>query len=44
MEITRFNGFLCESSNEDNIDINYNNKERETWTKTYSCNGMLFLE
>ena len=27
MEITSFNGFSCESSNEDDIDINYNNKE-----------------
>ena len=30
MEITSFNGFSCESSNEDNISINYNNKERQT--------------
>ena len=30
MEITNFNGFSCESSNEDDIDINYNNKERQT--------------
>ena len=34
MEITSFNGFSCESSNEDDIDINYNNKERQTRTKT----------
>ena len=34
MEITSFNGFSCESLNEDDIDINYNNKERQTWTKT----------
>ena len=34
MEITSFNGFSCESSNEDDIDINYNKKERQTWTKT----------
>ena len=34
MEVTSFNGFSCESSNEDDIDINYNNKERQTWTKT----------
>ena len=34
MEITSLNGFLCESSNVDDIDINYNNKERRTWTKT----------
>ena len=33
MEITTFNGFSCESSNENNININYNNKERQTWTK-----------
>ena len=34
MKITSFNGFSCESSNEDDIAINYNNKERQTWTKT----------
>ena len=34
MEITSFNGFSCESSNEDDININYNNMERQTWTKT----------
>ena len=34
MEITSFNGFSCESSNEDDIDINYNNKKRQSWTKT----------
>ena len=28
MEITSFNGFSCEWSNEDYIDINYKNKER----------------
>ena len=33
MEITRFHGFSCESSNEDDIDINYNKNERQTWTK-----------
>ena len=33
IEILSFNGFSCESSNEDDIDINYNNKERQTWTK-----------
>ena len=33
MEITSFNGFSCESSNENNIDISCNNKERQTWTK-----------
>ena len=33
MEITHFNGFSCESSNEDDIDINCRNKERQTWTK-----------
>ena len=32
VEITNFNGFSCASSNEDDIDINYNNKERQTWT------------
>ena len=34
MEITSFNGFSCESLNEDDIDINHNYKERQTWTKT----------
>ena len=34
MEITSFNGFSCESSNEDYISINYNNKKRQTWKKT----------
>ena len=34
MEITSFNGFSCESSYENDIDINYNNKERQTMTKT----------
>ena len=34
MKITSFNGFSCESSNKDDISINYNDKERETWTKT----------
>ena len=34
IEITSFNGFSCELSNEDDIDINYNNNERQTWTKT----------
>ena len=33
MDITSFNGFSCESTNEDYTDINYNNKERQTWTK-----------
>ena len=27
MEITSFNGFSSESSNEDDMDINYNNKK-----------------
>ena len=36
MEITSFNGFLCELSNEDDIDINYGNKERQTWTRTFN--------
>ena len=30
MEITNFNGFSCELSSEYDIDINYNNKERQT--------------
>ena len=34
MAITSFNRFSCESLNEDDIDINCNNKERQTWTKT----------
>ena len=34
MEITSFNGFSCESSNEDDIDISNNKNERQTWTKT----------
>ena len=34
MEITSFNEFTCESSNEDDIVINSNNKERQRWTKT----------
>ena len=34
MEITNFNGFPYESSYEDDINISYNNKERQTWTKT----------
>ena len=34
MEITSFNGFSSQLSNEDDININYNNKERQTWTKT----------
>ena len=33
MEITSFSGFSCELSNEDDVDINYNNKARQTWTK-----------
>ena len=33
MEITSFNDFSCESSNEYDIDIDYNNKERQTGTK-----------
>ena len=33
MEITSFNGLSCKSSNENDIDINYNNKERQTKTK-----------
>ena len=33
MEITGFNGLSCESSSKDDIDIDYNDKERQTWTK-----------
>ena len=33
VEITSFNGFSCESSIEDDINITYNNKS-QTWTKT----------
>ena len=34
IEITSFNGFSFESSKEDDININYNNKEIQMWTKT----------
>ena len=34
MAITSFNGFSSELSNEDDIDINYKNNEKQTWTKT----------
>ena len=34
MEITSFNGFSYESSNEDDVEINYNNQERQKLTKT----------
>ena len=37
MEITNFNGFSYKSSNEDYININYNNKESQTWTKTLNA-------
>ena len=40
MEITRFNDFSCESLNENNIGINYNNMERQTWTKTLNTAGI----
>ena len=40
MIITSFNGFSCESSNEDDIDINYQNKERQTWAKTLNAAAM----
>ena len=40
MEITSFNEFSCEASNEDDIDFNYNNKERQTWTKTLNATVM----
>ena len=33
-EITSFNGFSCDSSYEDDIGINFSNKERQTWPKT----------
>ena len=42
MEIASFNKFTCESSNEDHIDINYNNKERITWTKVLSTAARKF--
>ena len=32
MEITGFNGFSCDSPSKDDIDIAYNDKERQTWT------------
>ena len=34
MEITRFNGFSCKSSNEDNNNIGCNDKEKQKWSKT----------
>ena len=34
MEITGFKGFSCESPNEDDIGINFNNNERQTWKNT----------
>ena len=34
MEITSFNEFACELSNEDDINISYNNKEKQTQTET----------
>ena len=34
MEITSFNGFSCESSNQDDTNSSYNNKERQRQTKT----------
>ena len=36
MEITNV-GFSCESSNKDYNNINYKNKERQTWTKTLNA-------
>ena len=36
MEIASFNGFLCELSNEDDININHGNKERQTWRRTFN--------
>ena len=42
MEIESFNGFSCESSNEDDIHINFNNKERQTWTKTLNTAVIAF--
>lgn len=42
MEIESFNKFTCESSNEDHIDINYNNKERITSTKVLSTAAIKF--
>ena len=40
MEITSFNGYSWESLNEVHININYNNKERQTWTKTLNTRVM----
>ena len=42
MENTSFNGFSCESSSKDDIDINYKNKERQAWTKTLNTPVMEF--
>ena len=37
MDITSLKEFSCESSHKDDIDINYNNKERQIWTKTLNA-------
>ena len=36
MGITSFNEFSYEWSNKDDISINHNNKERQTWRKTFN--------
>ena len=41
MEITNFNEFACESSNEDDINISYNNKEKQTWTETLNTAAIM---
>ena len=43
IEIARFMyGFSSKSSNEDDININYNNKESRTWTNTLNTAIMEF--
>ena len=37
MEITRFYGFSCKSSNEDNNNIGCNDKEKQKWSKTLNA-------
>ena len=43
MEITGFNGFSCESPSKDDIDIAYNDKERQTWTLNTPVREGVFL-
>ena len=43
MEITGFNGFSCDSPSKDDIDIAYNDKERQTWTLNTPVREGVFL-